>query len=86
MAKSMLEALKEKGLVDPKAAALVEAKRERELKRDEQRSNALIHSRGYEDHERLIKDERFHRGAAKEGRNAASRVGTKQYMDRFKGK
>jgi len=82
--KTLLEALKEKNLVDAKKAEAEEAKRQAALKREENESEWAARSRGYADEEARIKDERYHKQAAKEGRNSASRVGSKQYFDRFK--
>jgi len=79
----MLDAFKKAGLGDQKKIQREEEKKSAASRAAEARSRpsaiqALV------DEEGAIAQERYFAAAAREGRKAASRVGTKQYFDRFK--
>ena len=81
---SLQEALKKAGLVDPKKLAAAERRREADLKLKEDISRIGAEARGYDDHEKILAEERYHKKAAKEGRKPASNSTSKQYLNRFK--
>lgn len=81
---NMLDALKKAGLVsEARANQIAAGKRQKLQKETEQR---LLHAEfhGIRDEEAQRKEEAFLRRAAQETRKPSSRVGTKQYFDRFK--
>ena len=84
MSRSMRDALLVAGLVEAHKAKAAEERERARLRAEEARFERQARARGYEDETDLIKQERFMRGAAHEGRNAASKVGTRAYYDRFK--
>jgi hypothetical protein len=80
---SLLEALKKAELVDPKKAASVEEERTKKLQSIEKRTSADI-SKAYADEAAIKENEQRMARAAKEATKASSRVGTPQYLNRFK--
>lgn len=81
---SLQEALRAAQLVSAKTAEAAESKKSAELTAEEKAGelHALVRSR--HDEESLRRQERFLRGAGRETTQAGSRVGSKQYFDRFK--
>jgi hypothetical protein len=66
-----------------KAEAAAQEKR-KQLVAEEKRQEMHAVVRSSHDEERLHRQERFLRDASRETTRAGSRVGTKQYFDRFK--
>lgn len=81
---TLLDALKKSGLVSSTKAAQVEERRLAAERERERTFTSIANARADVDQERLDKQERFMRGAARETTQASSRVGTRQYFDRFK--
>jgi hypothetical protein len=81
---TLLDALKKAKLVDPKKAKQEEEKRVNELKREEESGEYLARMRSYSDQEDARTTERFLKRASRETTKASSKVGTRQYYDRFK--
>jgi hypothetical protein len=81
---SLQEALKAAQLVSKDAAETAERQKRAELVTAEKRQEMHAMVRSSHDEERLRRQERFMRGASRETTQASSRVGTKQYLDRFK--
>jgi hypothetical protein len=71
-------------LVTKTVADTAEQERRRQLTAEEKRGEFHAVLRGSHDEERQRRQERFLRDASRETTQASSRVGTKQYFDRFK--
>lgn len=80
---SMLEALKKAKLIDNKKAQKVEEEKRAKLKKEEARNDHHFF-RAFADEFELKQQEKHLKRAARETTKSASRVGTKQYFDRFK--
>ncbi len=83
---TMLEALRNANLVDANKAQKVSDEKRQKLASEERINERCAAANTWKDAEAQEKQERFLRGAAKETTQASSRVGTKQYYDRFKKK
>ena len=81
---TMLEAMKKAGLADKKQAEQIEYVERRALKREENEGEHLVQIRASGDMSDAAKQEKWLKGASKETTKPGSRVGTKQYFDRFK--
>lgn len=81
---SLLEAMKKANLVNDFDAQMEEDKKRSKMKLQEKLSDRLVRARATIDSEEQEKQERFLKRASKETTKAGSRVGTKQYYDRFK--
>lgn len=79
----MLDALKKAGLGDSKKIQCEEEKKTAALCAEEKR-NYPLGIRLLFDEKKVREQEKYYADAAKEGRRAASKVGSKQYFDRFK--
>jgi hypothetical protein len=81
---SLQEALRAAQLVTTTEAEAAEHQKRAQLTTEEEQRalHASTHSR--RDEENLQRQERFMHGAARETTQASSRVGTRQYFDRFK--
>ena len=81
---SLLDALKHAGLVDSNAAKQIEERRLQADRERERQSDALVFARAGLDNAAVCQENRFLASAARETTQAASRVGTKAYYDRFR--
>jgi hypothetical protein len=81
---SMQEALLTAQLVSATKAEDAECKQRERLANEEKQRELHAMVRSHHDEERLRRQERFMRSAGRETTQAGSRVGTKQYFDRFK--
>ena len=81
---SLQEALKAAQLVSANNAENTERQKRAALAAEEKRQELHAIVRGSRDEETLRRQERFLRGASRETTRASSRVGTRQYFDRFK--
>lgn len=81
---SLQEALKAAQLVSIRATEAAEEKQRAQLAAEEKQRELHAIVRSHHDEERLRRQDRFMRGAGRETTQAGSRVGTKQYFDRFK--
>jgi hypothetical protein len=81
---SLQEALRAAQLVSAKTAEAAEDKKSAQLAAEEKQREMHAVVRSSHDEERLRRQERFLQGARRETTQASSRVGTKQYLDRFK--
>ena len=81
---SLQEALHAAQLVSVTRAKIADEKKRQQLANEEKQreSHALV--RSHHDADRQQRQERFLREASRETTRAGSRVGTKQYFDRFK--
>lgn len=81
---SLQEALRAAQLVSETRAKIADEKKRQQLANEEKQRevHALVRSR--HDEVRQDRQERFLREASRETTQAGSRVGTKQYFDRFK--
>lgn len=81
---SLQEALKAAQLVSEDAADTVERQKRAAAVAEEKRQELHATVRSSRDEESVRRQERFLQGARRETTQAGSRVGTKQYFDRFK--
>lgn len=81
---SLQEALRAAQLVSKDTAETVEQRKRAELIAEEKQRERHAAVRSSHDEERKKREERFLRGAGRQTTQASSRVGTKQYFDRFK--
>jgi hypothetical protein len=81
---SLQEALRAAQLVSERDAQTAEQKKRTELAAEEKQREIHAVVRSSHDEEKLRRQERFMRGASRETTQSSSRVGTKQYLDRFK--
>lgn len=84
MGKSMLEALKQAGLVAAPVAAKIEEQRRAEDQAEERRSDLRVLLRHSHDANEDQRQQRYLNTASRETTKAGSRVGTKAYYDRFR--
>ena len=84
MAGSMAEALAKAGLIKKSQAKQVDNAKREELKDEERHGEITAILRRAQDEDAVKRKETFLRKASKETTQASSRVGTKQYYDRFK--
>lgn len=81
---SLLEALKKANLVPEEKVKQAEAVKRQKLKKEAEHHETLAEFRAWSDIEEADKQEKFLRRASRETNKPSSRVGTKQYFDRFK--
>jgi hypothetical protein len=81
---SLQEALRAAQLVSAKIAEAAEDKKRAQLAAEEKQREMRANIRSSHDEASVQRQERFLRGASRETTQAGSRVGTKQYFDRFK--
>jgi len=81
---SLQEALRAAQLVSAKQGAAAENKQRARLANEEKQRELRALLRGAHDEAQQQRQEKFLRGAGRETTQASSRVGTKQYFDRFK--
>lgn len=84
MAGSMLDALKKANLEDRAKAEAQEKKDRCAMREREDGVRALGGFRVFDDEERARQDEAHLQRAIRESSKSSSRVGTKQYFDRFR--